>query len=147
MDKISIILHVLAACIWAGGHLILSFMYLPQALKERNFEIVRQFEDRFEKIGIPALIILIITGLYQSFRLVPYFFDWFKHTYFVPVNITIKLTLLVITLLLALHARFRIIPRLSNDNLGKLAFHIISVTVIAVLMVIVGVSFRFGGLF
>jgi len=55
--------------------------------------------------------------------------------------------LLLITLLLALHARFGIIPKLSNDNLSKLAYHIITVTVIAVLMVIVGVSFRFGGLF
>ena len=147
MYQISIILHILAACIWAGGHIILSVQYLPRALKEKNFDILQQFENRFEKIGIPSLILLIITGLFQSFRLVPNFFDWFKHTNFVPINITIKLLLLLITLLLALHARFWIIPKLSNDNLGKLAYHIISVTVIAVLLVIVGVSFRFGGLF
>jgi putative copper export protein len=147
MYQISLILHVLAAGVWAGGHLILSIIYLPRALKEKNFEIIRQYEVRYEKIGIPALIILIATGLFQSFRLIPNFFDWFKHTYFVPINITLKLFLLIITLLLAHHARFRIIPKLSNENLTGLAVHIISVTVIAVLMVIVGVSFRFGGLF
>jgi putative copper export protein len=139
-------LHVLSATIWTGGHLILSIRYLPRALKEKNADIVRQFESKYEKLGMHALALLIITGLLQGFYLLPNFGDWFKHNNYIAINLTIKLTLLILTLLLALHARLRIIPKLNNENLKLLAFHIIAVTVIAVLLVIVGVSFRYGGI-
>jgi len=43
-------------------------------------------------------------------------------------------------------ARLRIIPRLSASNLRALAWHIVPVTLIAVLFVITGVGFRFGWL-
>ncbi len=147
MYNISITLHVLAATIWAGGHLVLTLGFLPKALKDKNPEVIKFFESRYERIGMPALLVLVITGLYQSFRMIPNFFDWFNYISFVPVNVTIKLGLLVLTLILAVHARFSIIPKLNESNLKPLAYHIISVTVIAVLMVIVGVSFRYGGLF
>ena len=147
MYNISLTLHILAATIWAGGHLVLAIGFLPKALKDKNPEVIKFFESRYERIGIPALLILVITGLYQSFRMIPDFFDWFNYTSFVPVNVTIKLGLLIVTLILAVHARFGIIPNLNENNLKPLAYHIISVTVIAVLMVIVGVSFRYGGFF
>jgi len=147
MYNISITLHVLAATIWAGGHLILAIGFLPKALKDRNPEIIRFFESRYERIGIPALLVLVITGLYQAFRIIPNFFDWFNHTSFIPINITLKLTLLILTLILGIHARIWIIPKLNESNLKPLAYHIIAITVVAVLLVIVGVSFRFGGFF
>ena len=54
--------------------------------------------------------------------------------------------LLVLTLALALHARLRIIPRLSPERLPTLALHIVLVTILAVLFVVVGVGFRTGGI-
>ena len=45
----------------------------------------------------------------------------------------------------ALHARLKLIPQLTDATLGTLAAHIIAVTVLAVLFVVAGVAFRFGG--
>lgn len=50
-------------------------------------------------------------------------------------------------LLLAASARFRVIPRLTPDTLKTLAWHIVLVTLFAVLFVAVGVSLRTGLLF
>ena len=58
-----------------------------------------------------------------------------------------KLLLLWLTVVLALHARLRLIPRLDSANLGLLAAHILIVTALAVALVIVGVDFRTGALF
>jgi putative copper export protein len=147
MYNLSITLHVLAATIWAGGHLILAIGFLPKALKDKDPEVIKFFESRYERIGLPALLLLVITGLFQAFRMMPNFFDWFSFSYFIPVNVTIKLLLLLITLGLAIHAKTRVIPKLSKDNLKPLAYHIISITIVGILMVIVGVSFRYGGIF
>jgi len=47
--------------------------------------------------------------------------------------------------LLAADAKLRIIPRLSEKKLISLAWHIIPVTIISVLFIVTGVSFRTGG--
>ena len=57
--------------------------------------------------------------------------------------IGIKVVLIAVTILLALHARLRILPDLTADRLRALAWHIVPVTVIAVLLVITGVAIRF----
>lgn len=143
--SILIFIHILAATIWTGGHLILAISILPKALKEKNAEVVRQFEEKFERLGIPALIIQILTGLRLSYLFKPNIAGWFSFENRISTHITLKLILFCITLLLAMHARLRLIPKLKSDNLNMLAVHIIAVTVIAVLFVLVGVSIRLGG--
>jgi hypothetical protein len=59
--------------------------------------------------------------------------------------VQVKLALLGATVGLALHARFRVIPALSDSTLPILAWHIRLVTLAAVLFVLAGVSIRFGG--
>lgn len=56
-----------------------------------------------------------------------------------------KLALLLLTVILATHARFFIIPSLDEENLIPLAYHIVGVTALAVLFVVVGVGIRVGG--
>jgi hypothetical protein len=51
----------------------------------------------------------------------------------------------VATLGLAVHARLRLIPRLSDVTPPTLAWHIRAVTIAAVLFVVVGASIRVGG--
>lgn len=147
MYKLSLTLHIIAASIWAGGHIVLALGFLPKALKEKDPGVIQFFESRYERIGMPALVLLVITGFFQAFRMLPNFFDWFSFSYSVPTNIAIKLFLLIVTLALAIHAKLTIIPKLNKDNLKPLAYHIIAVTITAILMLVVGVSFRFGGLF
>jgi hypothetical protein len=48
---------------------------------------------------------------------------------------------------IAADARIRIIPKLTAARLPSLAWHIVPVTVVSVLYVVVGVSFRTGWLY
>jgi putative copper export protein len=137
-----ILLHVLGATIWVGGHLILSIGFLPKALREKNPRVITEFEKSFEKIGLPALLTQAITGIWMALIYVPFRywanFDTPHHVY-----LWTKLGLLAGTLLLAIHARFFILPSLTDQKLPQLGFHIVLVTVLAVFFVITGLSFRF----
>ena len=62
-------LHILGATIWAGGHLVLALSILPSALKEKNAEIILEFEKRFEKVGLPALGTQLLTGLWLAYHI------------------------------------------------------------------------------
>ena len=142
-----LLLHVLAATIWTGGHLVLATTILPRVLKEKSTSDLLRFESGYERIGIPALIIQVVTGLWLAHNLMPEISLWFSVVNPISRLILVKLILLLVTVLFAIDARLRIIPNLTNRNLMSLAYHIIPVTVISVLFVIVGVSFRTGGLF
>ena len=141
-----LLLHVVAATIWTGGHLVLATTILPRVLKEKSTSDLLRFESGYERIGIPALIIQVATGLWLAHNLMPEISLWFSVGNPISRLILIKLILLLLTALFAIAARLRIIPNLTDRNLMSLAYHIIPVTVISVLFVIVGVSFRTGGL-
>jgi len=139
-------LHVLGACVWAGGHLVLALTVLPRALARGDQRILRGFEEPFERIGIPALVVQVLTGVWLAGQLVP-MSRWLAFGSPLEVRVGVKLVLLALTVGLALHARLRLIPRLDDANLGLLAAHIVAVTTLAVALVVVGVSFQTGGLF
>ena len=144
MYGIVLLLHVLGATIWTGGHLVLALAILPRVLKERTAAELLRVESAYERIGVPALLIQVVTGLWLAHQLVPDASRWC--TFDDPVSrlIAAKLLLLAITVGLALDARLRIIPKLSEENLTSLAWHIVPVTLVSVLFVVVGVSFRTG---
>ena len=147
MYGILLLLHILAATVWTGGHLVLAVTILPRALREKDLEFLSRFESGFERIGIPALLVQVTTGLWLAHNMIPDVGQWLQFGNPFSRLISIKLILLALTALLAVDARLRIIPRLSEDNIVSLAFHIIPVTAVSVLFVFVGVSFRTGWLF
>ncbi|MEN9465481.1 MAG: hypothetical protein RL217_1662 [Pseudomonadota bacterium] len=146
MYGILILLHMLAATIWTGGHIILSVVVLPKVLKEQSPKALLDFESVYEKIGMPALIVQVVTGLMLAHRMLPDIAQWFNAANPIAHSIMAKLTLLALTLGFALDARFRVIPNLSPANLKVMAWHIIPVTLFSILFVVVGVSFRTGWL-
>ena len=139
-----LILHLLGAAIWTGGHLILALVVLPKVLSSRNLDALLQFEGQFEKIGMPALTIQIITGLWMAHRILPNVGMWFAFDNDISVLIGMKLILLLLTAMVAMHARFWVIPRLSANNLNGFAINIILVTLFSVAFVVVGTLFRTG---
>ena len=141
---IALTLHILGATIWAGGHLVLATTILPRALREHRAAPVSDFEQSFERIGLPALAVQILTGLWLAHHLLGAPGNWFNDNPIAHV-VQIKLGLLALTLALAIHARYRVIPKLSDDTLPTLAWHIRLVTIAAVLFVLAGASIRFGG--
>lgn len=141
-----ILLHVLGASVWVGGHLILAVSILPRALRNDDVAAIQQFEAAFERIGIPALIVQVLTGVRLATLYAP-FSEWFGFTGHAPRHITLKLLVLTATVALAAHARLSLIPRLSRGApLRQLAWHIVAVTLLAVAFALIGVSFRVGGL-
>jgi putative copper export protein len=147
MYGILLLLHILAATVWTGGHLVLALTVLPRVLKEKSPSELFLFESAYERIGIPALLIQVATGVWLARRVVPDVSQWFAFDDPTARLIGAKLVLLAVTIAFAVDARLRIIPRLSVQNLTSLAWHIISVTAISVLFVVVGVSFRTGWLY
>lgn len=142
-----LLLHILAATIWTGGHLVLAIAILPRVLRERSPARLLEFESAYERIGIPSLVVQIATGLWLAHRMVPELGRWLAFDDPVATLVGVKLLLLATTVAFALDARLRLIPRLSEQNLGALAWHIVPVTLVSVLFVVVGVSFRTGWLY
>jgi putative copper export protein len=144
MYGLLVLLHVLGAAVWTGGHLVLAIAVLPRVLRDRDVKGLLAFEGAFERIGMPALVIQILTGLLLAHRALPDVSQWFRFQHPVSHLVAGKLLLLGLTLALAAHARLRLIPSLDEHKLKALAWHIVPVTVIAVLFVVLGVEFRTG---
>lgn len=143
-----LIIHLICAAIWVGGHLLLVFAYLPKALKEKNQQIILEYEKKYEPVGMPALAILVITGIMMAYKYGVGIENWFHFASPVEKVISVKLALLFITVLFALSAQFRVIPKIKNnkDKLPEMSLHIISVTLIGVVMLVLGSFVRFGGI-
>jgi putative copper export protein len=137
-------LHLVGAAIWTGGHIVLATRVLPRALRERKADIVRAFEEPYESIGMPALVVQIVTGLLLAHRLLGAPSNWFADTPLAHV-VHVKLLCLAGTAALAIHAKTRVIPRLNDENLPVLGWHIRAVTVLSILFVLAGASLRLGG--
>lgn len=143
-----LIVHLICAAIWVGGHLLLVFAYLPKALKEKNQHIILGYEKKYEPVGMPALALLVITGILMAYKYGVGIESWFHFAAPIEKVVSTKLTLLFVTVLFALSAQFRVIPKLKNnpDKLSEMSIHIISVTTIGVIMLILGSFVRFGGI-
>ena len=146
---ILLVLHLIAATIWVGGHLILAIGYLPKALKHKDFSYIGNFEKTYEPIGMPSLAVLIITGILMAYDYNAGFSSWFSFATPIERVVSLKLTFLLTTVCFAISAQTRVLPKLRKGQLNKLpemAVHIICVTLIGVLIVILGSLVRIGGL-
>lgn len=139
-------LHLLAAMVWTGGHLVLALTVLPRALRRRHPQVLLDFEQGYEKIGMPALAIQVASGLWMALQLVPDWGQWLAPETALERSVALKLSLLAGTALVAFHARLRVIPRLSAQTLPLMAWHVAAVTLLSVGFVLAGISFRYGGL-
>jgi len=144
--RLALILHIIGATIWVGGHLVLSLAILPGALRSRNLDIVLEFEARYERIGIPSLATQLVTGI-----LLAYYWTRTLDAFLPPSSpqawfIMVKLVLLLATIVIAMHARLRVIPTLHEGTLNTLAYHAFAVTALGLALLVMGVAIRTGGL-
>ncbi|MDE1826619.1 MAG: CopD family protein [Thaumarchaeota archaeon] len=74
VDALIMWAHLVAASIWVGGSIFIGIVFAP-LLKtmsdtvEGRLSIMIRVGRKFNKIAIPSLIILIITGIYNSSNL------------------------------------------------------------------------------
>jgi putative copper export protein len=141
-----VIVHALAATVWTGGHLVLDLGVLPRALRAQSAAQIRAFEETFEPLALTALAIQVLTGLWMCWIYLPGFWGLFSPGNPIGMLVGVKLLMLAATAALAIHARFRLIPNLTDDNLTGLAWHIRGITALAIAFVVVGAFIRLGGL-
>jgi putative copper export protein len=126
--------HVLFATVWVEGHITLLMAYGAE-LKRGTTNHLLDFERRYEKIGLPSLIFAAATGVAMLY------IGWGKW----PMAAHIKMSLFLVLILVALHARLRLIPGLKRgENVGGLLLHVAAVTAISVAFVVLGAVIRFG---
>ena len=67
-------IHLVSAAIWVGGSLFIGIVFSPllktmtSSIEER-MKIMIRVGRRFNKIAVPSLIVLMVTGLYSSHML------------------------------------------------------------------------------
>ena len=145
MYKLVVALHLIGAAVWIGGHIVLCVTVLPRALRNRDPNPIREFEEGYEPVGVASLILQIITGLWLAYHWLPDVSAWFSLEPGLSRDIFLKFILLGATVLLAAHAKLRIHPRLSPQNLGILAIHVVSITILSLLFLMTGIAIRTGG--
>jgi len=64
-------IHLTCAAIWVGGSLFIGIIFAPILKKmsmpvEERLQLMIKVGRRFNKIAVPALIILMATGMYQA---------------------------------------------------------------------------------
>ena len=88
----------------------------------------------------------MLTGLGMGWIYLPGFRGLFSPANPIDILEGDKLLLLAGTAALAVHARLRLIPNLTDENLNGLAWHIRGITALAIAFVVVGGLIRLGGL-
>lgn len=146
MHHMYLILHLLAATIWVGGHLFLALRILPEAIKKKDASILTNFKDRFEPMGLPSLLILLVTGILMAYDYDVTFTKWFSFSNAIENVVSIKLILLFTSVAMAINAELFVFPKLISGRLLPVAIQIIAITLIGVAMLVLGSLVRVGGL-
>ncbi len=147
MYNFLVILHLLGSATWIGGHVVLVRVVLPAALRENDPRRVTEFETGFSKIGLAAIVIQIVTGLFLAKHRFGTWGDIFTQSTQASHLVLTKLALLGITFAIAADASLRILPRLDQSKMRAFVLHAWATTILAILMLVAGAAVRLGGLF
>ena len=112
-------IHLVAASIWVGGSIFIGIVFSPilktiTTSMEERIQIMIKVGKRFNKIAVPSLFILMITGLYNSHLLLskP---DLLMATSY-GVFLTVKI-ILVIALVITYAIHVRVIRKEVEDQI------------------------------
>jgi putative copper export protein len=102
-------IHLVSAAIWVGGSLFIGIVFSPllktmtNSLQER-MQIMIRVGKRFNKIAVPALIIMMVTGLYNSHLILGKPSILFETSYgqFLVIKIILVIVLIIVY---AVHVR------------------------------------------
>ena len=102
-------IHITSAAIWVGGSLFIGVVFAPIKKKmsmpvEERIQLMVQVGRRFNKLALPALFILIATGMYQA-HLVLQKSDILYETSYGHVLIVKIILVAALVILYAVHVR------------------------------------------
>ncbi len=146
MMKLVLFLHLIGASIWVGGHLYLLIRLMPRFVRDNDVAGFLAFEKSYEPLGMGALAVQIATGLYMLNAIVP-MASWLTPMGYVTALIHAKFTWLVLTIITAIHARFKVVAKLEQGNytdktLKVMAIHVGLICLWSLGFVATGVGFR-----
>lgn len=99
-----LLLHTLGACLWVGGHGYLALVVLPKALRAHTSQPLLDFEASFDKIGMAALLVQVLTGLTMAHQYLPQWSMLTDGGNPIALLVRAKLVWLALTLLTAVSA-------------------------------------------
>jgi len=112
-------IHLIAAAIWVGGSIFIGIVFSPilktiATSMEERIQIMIKVGKRFNKVAVPSLIILMVTGLYNSHLLLskP---DLLMATSY-GIFLTVKI-ILVIALVITYAVHVRVIRKDVEDQI------------------------------
>ncbi|MDC0170214.1 CopD family protein [Candidatus Nitrosopelagicus sp.] len=142
-------IHITSAAIWVGGSLFIGVVFAPILKKmsmpvEERIQLMVQVGRRFNKLALPALFILIATGMYQA-HLVLQKSDILYETSYGHVLIIKIILVAALVILYAVHVRIirkdvedRIIAKeMPQEELQKLRKKIIILGEVTVVLSII----------
>ena len=142
-------IHITCAAIWVGGSLFIGVVFAPILKKmsmpiEERLQLMIKVGRRFNKLAVPALIILMITGMYQAHLILQKSDLLLESSY---GNILVIKIILVIALIATFAIHVRVIRKdveekimskqISNDQLQVLRKKIIILGEITVVLSII----------
>ena len=142
-------IHITSAAIWVGGSLFIGVVFAPILKKmsmpvEERIQLMVQVGRRFNKLALPALFILIATGMYQA-HLVLQKSDILYDTSYGHILIIKIILVAALLVLYAVHVRIirkdvedKIIAKeMSQEQLQKLRKKIIILGEVTVVLSII----------
>ena len=144
--KLLVVLHLIGASVWVGGHIVLVGVVLPEAFREYDAKGIHNFERGYGRIGLATLALQFATGLWLATIRVPDLRTIFTAPTPAGHLVLAKLALLGATVILAGHTYHRVLPRLSVERMRPFAVHAWATTVLSILLLIAGAGIRLGGL-
>lgn len=142
-------IHITCAAIWVGGSLFIGVVFAPILKKmsmpiEERLQLMIKVGRRFNKLAVPALIILMITGMYQAHLILQKSDLLLESSY---GNVLVIKIILVVALIATFAIHVRVIRKdveekimskqISNDQLQVLRKKIIILGEITVVLSII----------
>ena len=119
--------------------------YVPEAIRSRDPRALLDNYQRLNRIGLPALLIVAVTGLWLASNWLPEVGLWFDASLPISALILTKLALLILTLLLLGYLRLRVLSTLTPDRTIRLGVVLALLALFATMAAAIGPSFRYGG--
>lgn len=148
MMKFILFLHILGACVWVGGHIYLLVRLMPKFIKNNDVAGFLAFEKSYEPLGMAALLVQVITGLYMVHAYIPNVaMLWDGRAGILGHLVGAKILWLILTICTALSARFGVIHQLTQNTythrtLKIMGVHVFLIVLWSLLFVLTGVAFR-----
>ena len=142
-------IHITCAAIWVGGSLFIGVVFAPILKKmsmpiEERLQLMIKVGRRFNKLAVPALIILMVTGMYQAHLILQQSDILLESSY---GNVLVIKIILVVALIATFAIHVRVIRKdveekimskqISNDQLQVLRKKIIILGEITVVLSII----------